>query len=88
MPDGLDEREPATLEDVVLQLDHLGSTMTGITDSVKELEQQLDQISRLLDGFSQGLSHRLSRMQFEIEFGFVAMVVGIFAILGTLRHWF
>jgi hypothetical protein len=90
-PDDLDERDyrqPVTDEDVVFELGRLGEKVGSIADNLKDLGQQLEQIRPALDELSHGLSHTLRRMQSEVEFGIAIIVLGIFGILGTLRHWF
>src|SRR5262245_11608415 len=84
-----DFREPATLDDVVNELSQLHDDLVRIAGDIKtELEQPMDQITHAINELSHGLSYKLNRIQFEIQFGLGAVIIGIIGIIGTLRQWF
>jgi hypothetical protein len=93
MPNGTDDdedfRQPVVDTHVALELSQLRSTTDAIHDAIeRDLEQQLERISRALDEISGGIQRVHQFLQFTLWEMLLAIIIGFAAILGTLRNWF
>ena len=83
-----DHRQPVIDVDVAIELSQLSGVVKSIAQSVDGVERGLDQISRALDELAQGMRFETRQLGVYLFFIIVSIIVGIVAILGTLRHWF
>jgi hypothetical protein len=85
-PDNFDEpdiRQPVADVDVYIELSQLSGTVKYIADELN----QLDQIGRGLGELGYSVSELRSVLQ-GIQFTASALLRGLMAMVGTLRHWF
>lgn len=83
----LDEPYVVELGDVVGELEKLESRVDDVVEEV----QKLDQITDTLDGVGHLVNEirsTLRRLWFGVFAFLLLILIGIFMILGTLRHWF
>jgi hypothetical protein len=81
---------PASLDDVLDQLDRHGMELERISGVIEDISSTLNDDSRNknLDEWLHQISSHLGGNKIRLSLLVTVAIVGIIAILGTLRHWF
>jgi hypothetical protein len=86
--DERDFRQPVADVDAHIELEQLRASIDGIASELQDLAQRIDEIGRALDGIGYDANARLDVIKGTASLLLVAVILGIVAVLGTLRHWF